>query len=175
MQTLKRGLKRRVINFSKQRVLKQFLTVHTAAPADLLRQTVSTLRFSHIRWGRVFQGAPQQSGPSFQPFGCLLSAQCRGSVPDVGETGLRQSRARGLGGDTSHGVSLALTGQHALRELPAVWGNAFLPAAVLQRACSRNRKSQGSHILKHPERTGGGITATDTHLLKARHKKDALG
>lgn len=52
-------------------------------------------------------------------------------------------------------------------------GNAFLSAAVLPGACSRNRKRQGSRILGHPERTGGRITATDTRLLKAR-QEDAL-
>lgn len=56
MQALERGLKRRVINFSKQSVLGQFLAIHTAAAADLLWQTVPTLHCGPTV-GRVFRGA----------------------------------------------------------------------------------------------------------------------
>lgn len=170
MQILKRRLKRQVINFSKQSVLKQFLTIHTAVAADLLRQNrvYPALQPYHVE--RVFKGPSQKSRPSW--------VFAEGVVPGLGpqrwRDGTEAEPSLGLRRWAGHGVSLGLTGQHDLCELLTVQGNDFLSAAVLQRACSRNRKSQGSHILKHPERTRGRITAADMHLLNTSQEEDAL-
>jgi len=49
-----------------------------------------------------------------------------------------------------------------------------LPAAVLQRACSRSRKSQSWHLLRHPRRSRGSITDRSA-CSKARQEKGPAG